>query len=205
MEASSLPIHISAEKPETKQGHGQTFILEKQIRAINSCYFAGITVGERSSFLNLHGYAAYSTPLPQYPWMDCFQEPPHVAKLQGTQVPKSALHICKFCLHPRIQAKARENFDLQLVEFIDMKPTNRDEGQHHIITGRNLHKRGPKQFKPLLFQDQLHIFVYVSIYNGHEFEQTPEDRERQGSLECWSPWGHRELDTTQQLNSNNTK
>ena len=27
--------------------------------------------------------------------------------------------------------------------------------------------------------------------NGHEFEQTPGDSEGQGSLECWSSWGHR--------------
>ena len=30
-----------------------------------------------------------------------------------------------------------------------------------------------------------------------EFEQTPRDREGQGSLGCCSPWGHRELDTTE--------
>ena len=34
--------------------------------------------------------------------------------------------------------------------------------------------------------------------NGHEFEQTPENNEGQGSL-C-SPWGCKELDTTEQLN-----
>ena len=28
--------------------------------------------------------------------------------------------------------------------------------------------------------------------NGHEFEKTPRDNEGQGSLECWSPWGHKE-------------
>ena len=39
--------------------------------------------------------------------------------------------------------------------------------------------------------------------NGHEFEQTPGDSERQGSLACCSPWGHKESDTTDQLNSNN--
>ena len=33
-------------------------------------------------------------------------------------------------------------------------------------------------------------------FNGHEFEQTPEDSEGQGSLVCWSPRGHEELDTT---------
>ena len=40
--------------------------------------------------------------------------------------------------------------------------------------------------------------------NGHEFEETPGDGERQGSLVCCSPWGHKELDTTEQL-SNNSK
>ena len=32
--------------------------------------------------------------------------------------------------------------------------------------------------------------------NGHEFEQAPGDGEGQGNLECCSPWGHKELDTT---------
>ena len=41
--------------------------------------------------------------------------------------------------------------------------------------------------------------------NGHEFEQTQGDSERQRSLACYSPWGHNESDTTQQLNNNNTK
>ena len=31
--------------------------------------------------------------------------------------------------------------------------------------------------------------------NGHEFNQTPGDNEGQGSLVCYSPWGHKE-DTT---------
>ena len=34
----------------------------------------------------------------------------------------------------------------------------------------------------------------------HEFEQTPGIGDRQGSLECYSPWGCKELDTTEQLN-----
>ena len=41
--------------------------------------------------------------------------------------------------------------------------------------------------------------------NGHEFEQTPEDSEGQGSLACCSPWGHKESDTTECLNSNKNK
>ena len=40
-------------------------------------------------------------------------------------------------------------------------------------------------------------------FNGHEFEQVPGDGEGQGSLVCCSPWGCKELDTTERLNSNN--
>ena len=38
--------------------------------------------------------------------------------------------------------------------------------------------------------------------NGHEFEQTVGDGERQGSLVCCSPWGHKELNTTERLSNN---
>ena len=40
--------------------------------------------------------------------------------------------------------------------------------------------------------------------NEYEFEQAQEDGEGQGSLACCSSWGHKELDTTEQLNNNNT-
>ena len=33
--------------------------------------------------------------------------------------------------------------------------------------------------------------------NGHELEQTQGDSEEQGSLACCSPWGGKELDTTE--------
>ena len=39
--------------------------------------------------------------------------------------------------------------------------------------------------------------------NGHEFEQTAGDSEGQGSLVCCSPWGCKELNTTQRLKNNN--
>ena len=39
--------------------------------------------------------------------------------------------------------------------------------------------------------------------NGHEFEQTSGDSEGQGSLACCSPWGHKQVDATWQLNNNN--
>ena len=38
--------------------------------------------------------------------------------------------------------------------------------------------------------------------NGHESEQAQGGSEGQGSLTCCSPWSHKELDTTEQLNSN---
>ena len=38
--------------------------------------------------------------------------------------------------------------------------------------------------------------------HGHESEQAQGDSEGQGSLTCCSPWSHKELDTTEQLNSN---
>ena len=36
--------------------------------------------------------------------------------------------------------------------------------------------------------------------DGHEFEQTPEIGDGQGSLACWSPWCLKESDTTEWLN-----
>ena len=35
---------------------------------------------------------------------------------------------------------------------------------------------------------------------GHEFEQAPGVGDGQGGLACCSPWGHKELDITEQLN-----
>ena len=39
--------------------------------------------------------------------------------------------------------------------------------------------------------------------NGHEFEHALGGGDEQGSLACCSPWGHKELDTTERLNNNN--
>ena len=36
--------------------------------------------------------------------------------------------------------------------------------------------------------------------DGHEFEQAPGVGDGQGSLECCSPWGRKESDTTERLN-----
>ena len=40
------------------------------------------------------------------------------------------------------------------------------------------------------------------ITDSSKFKQTPGDSEGQGNLECWSPRGHKELDTTEWLNNN---
>ena len=40
--------------------------------------------------------------------------------------------------------------------------------------------------------------------NGHEFKQSPRDGEGQGSLACCTPWGCKESDMTEWLNSNST-
>ena len=37
-------------------------------------------------------------------------------------------------------------------------------------------------------------------FNGHEFEQALRVGDRQGSLSCCSPWGHKELDIPEKLN-----
>ena len=37
--------------------------------------------------------------------------------------------------------------------------------------------------------------------NGREFQQAPGDGEGQGSLAFCSPWGHKESNTTEQLNN----
>ena len=38
-------------------------------------------------------------------------------------------------------------------------------------------------------------------FNGHEFEQTLGDSERQGSLACCRAWGQKELAMTERLNN----
>ena len=44
------------------------------------------------------------------------------------------------------------------------------------------------------------MFGWYYWLDGHEIEQTWEIDDWQGSLECCSPWGHKELDMTDQLN-----
>ena len=39
--------------------------------------------------------------------------------------------------------------------------------------------------------------------DGHEFAKAPGTGDRQGSQVCCSPWGHKELDMTEQLKNSN--
>ena len=43
-------------------------------------------------------------------------------------------------------------------------------------------------------------FVMMHLIDGLGFEQALEVGDGQGSLSCCSPWGHKESDTTEQLN-----
>ena len=40
------------------------------------------------------------------------------------------------------------------------------------------------------------LLICCHRFNGHKFEQILVDSEGQGSLVCFSPWGHKESDTT---------
>ena len=44
------------------------------------------------------------------------------------------------------------------------------------------------------------MFGWHHQLDGHEFEQSPGVCDRQGSLACYSPWGCKESDMTEQLN-----
>ena len=44
------------------------------------------------------------------------------------------------------------------------------------------------------------MFGWHHRLDGREFEQAPGTGDRQGSLACCSPWGHKESDTIERLN-----
>ena len=50
-------------------------------------------------------------------------------------------------------------------------------------------------------QSIFEIVGWCHRLNEHEFKWAPGDGEGQGSLACCSPWGHEELDRTEQLNN----
>ena len=56
---------------------------------------------------------------------------------------------------------------------------------------------GLPHFRLILYQ-----LSHQGSPNGHEFEQTQGDIEVQENQSCCSPWSHKELDMTEQLNNN---
>ena len=54
------------------------------------------------------------------------------------------------------------------------------------------------QMKKLRFTVEVRV---TDLEIGHELGQTLGDGEGQGGQACCSPWGHKELETTGQLNS----
>ena len=49
-----------------------------------------------------------------------------------------------------------------------------------------------RQEEKVITEDEM--FGWHHRLNGHQFEQTLGDSEGQGSLACYSTWGHKELD-----------
>ena len=60
-----------------------------------------------------------------------------------------------------------------------------------LMLGKSGQEKGVTEDKMVGWHHQL---------NGHEFDQAPRVGDGQGSLACCSPWGHKELDTTERLN-----
>ena len=67
------------------------------------------------------------------------------------------------------------------------------ESERHPDAGKDWRweEKGTTEDKTIGWHHQL---------DGHEFEQAPVVGDGQGSLVCCSPWGHKELDTTERLN-----
>ena len=42
---------------------------------------------------------------------------------------------------------------------------------------------------------EVEMVEWHHLLNGNEFEQAPGVGKGQGTLACYSPWGHKELDT----------
>ena len=105
-----------------------------------------------------------------------------------------------------------------LLDSKEIKPVNAKEDQHWIFIGKtDAEAEAPILWPPdekdwLIGKDpdagkdwrqkekgttEDEMIGWHHQLNGHEFEQTPGDSEGQGSLVCYSPWGHKESDMTE--------
>ena len=71
-------------------------------------------------------------------------------------------------------------------------------GWHHQLNG---HEFEQTQRDSQLTGHEFEQTQRDSQLNGYEFQLTQGDDEGPGSLVCCSPWGHKESDTTEQLNN----
>ena len=106
----------------------------------------------------------------------------------------------------------------------EIKPVNPKENQSWMFIGRaDAEAKAPILLPPdakswLIIKDpdagkvwrqeekgttEDEMFGWHHHLNGYEFEQALGDSERQGGLACFSPWGSKELDTTERLIKNN--
>ena len=74
----------------------------------------------------------------------------------------------------------------------EIKPVNPKGNQLSIFIGKTEGRRRRGQ-------QRMRWFGWHHRLNGHEFEQALGDGEGQGSLACYSPWGHKESDIIEQL------
>ena len=127
---------------------------------------------------------------------------------------KKGWALKKWCLQTVVLEKTLES----PVEWKEIKPVYPKGKQSWIFTGRTdtegeapilwppdakscLTGKDPDAWKDWRKKEkgtkEDEIVGWHHKLNGHEFEQTPGDGEGQGSLACCSPWGHKELDTTE--------
>ena len=102
----------------------------------------------------------------------------------------------------------------------EIQPVHPKGDQHWIFTGRNDAEAPilwPPHAKSQLIGKDLNagkvwgqeekgltedeMVEWHHWLNGHEFEKTAGDSEGQGSLVCYNPWGHTELDRTEKLST----
>ena len=106
----------------------------------------------------------------------------------------------------------------------EIKPINHKGNQHLIFTGRTDAEAEAPILQPPDVKNWLigkdpdagkdwgqeekgttkdKLFGWHHWLDGNEFDQTLGDGKGLRGLVCCSPWGHRELDTTEQLKNNN--
>ena len=104
------------------------------------------------------------------------------------------------------------------LDYKQIKPVNSKGNQSWLFIGRTDTEAETLRFWPSdeknwLFEKSLmlgkiegrrerqdNMVEWHHLLYGHEFEQALGVGDRQGSLVCCSPWGHKESDTTEQLN-----